>query len=156
MARDNLPALSSDALNRQFDQAQKGRAFWLEHNLDKYHRILMLPEENGPLAVQVMDMLREKPASMQGLTAPNQNLLACLATVSFVQVPGIDWIHVTKEEAEGLLILYSMYEFTDKLIFVSHDQPYGRKLYNLLETGIASEEELTDEIILEALHGKEA
>jgi hypothetical protein len=156
MVRDNMPALSSDALNRQFGLAQKGRAFWLKHNLDQYHRILMFPEKNGLLAAQVMDMLGEKPASMQGLTALNQKLLACLTAAPSDQAPGIEWIHITKEEAEGLLILYSMYEFTDKLIFVSLDKPYGRKLYNLIETGFASEKELINEIILEALHGKEA
>jgi len=156
MAKNNQSVISSDSLNHRLELMQKGRAFWLKRNLDAYHRILLLPDGNGPLEAQIIDMLVGNLTSLQGPYVPNQKPLACLAAVPFDHAPGFEWITVTPEEIEGLTSLYSMYEFTDKLIFVSFDQPYGRKLHNLLETGIAEEKELIADIILEALHGKDA
>jgi hypothetical protein len=54
------------------------------------------------------------------------------------------------DEAQQLLALYSLYAFTDKLIIGSFDEPYGRKLRNLLESG-ATEDELIGDVILGAL-----
>jgi hypothetical protein len=55
------------------------------------------------------------------------------------------------QEAEDLLAQYSLYAFTDKLIIGSFDLPHGRKLRNLLESGIATEEQLIDDVILGAM-----
>lgn len=52
------------------------------------------------------------------------------------------------EQAEELLELYSLYAFTDRLIVGSLDRPHGRKLRNLLDSGIATEEELINDVIL--------
>ena len=54
-------------------------------------------------------------------------------------------------QAEQLLKLYSLYSFTDKLIIGSFDFPYGRKLRNLLNSGVAAEEELISDVILGAM-----
>jgi hypothetical protein len=58
---------------------------------------------------------------------------------------------VEGQEAEDLLALYSLYAFTDKLIIGSLDLPPGRRLRNLLQSGIATEEELIDDVILGAM-----
>ena len=52
------------------------------------------------------------------------------------------------EQAEEILKLYSLYAFTDKLIIGSFDLPYGRKLRNLLDSGIATKDELINDVIL--------
>jgi hypothetical protein len=54
-------------------------------------------------------------------------------------------------QAEQLLNLYSLYAFTDKLIIGSFDLPPGRRLRNLLQSGVATEEELIQDIILGAM-----
>ena len=46
------------------------------------------------------------------------------------------------DDARYLLELYSLYAFTDKLIIGSFDLPNGRKLGNLLESGVATEDEV--------------
>jgi hypothetical protein len=53
-----------------------------------------------------------------------------------------------------LCSLFSLYEFTDKLIFGSFDFPPERKLRNLLDSGVATEEELINEVILGSFNGK--
>lgn len=55
------------------------------------------------------------------------------------------------ELAVQLLSLYSRYDFTDKLIIGSLDYPHGRKLRNLLESGISTEDELINDVILGAM-----
>jgi hypothetical protein len=55
------------------------------------------------------------------------------------------------EQAIELLTLYSLYAFTDKLIIGSFDLPQGRKLFNLLDSGIATAEELINDVILGAM-----
>ena len=52
------------------------------------------------------------------------------------------------QQAHDLLALYCLYSFTNKLIIGSYEFPYGRKLKNLLECGIATEEELINDVIL--------
>jgi hypothetical protein len=47
-----------------------------------------------------------------------------------------------------LYTLFSLYEFTDKLIIGSFDFPPGRKLRNLLDSGIATEDKLINDLIL--------
>jgi hypothetical protein len=39
-----------------------------------------------------------------------------------------------------MLLIYSLYAFTDKLIIGSFDLPHGRKLRNFLDSGIATED----------------
>lgn len=62
-------------------------------------------------------------------------------------------IIIEGEPAEDLLTLYSLYEFTDRLIIGSFDLPHGRKLRNLLDSGVATEDELINNVILGAMNG---
>ena len=55
------------------------------------------------------------------------------------------------EEAKLLLCLYSFYEFSNNLIIGSLALPFGRKLYNLIDCGIATEEEIINDVILGAM-----
>ena len=60
-------------------------------------------------------------------------------------------IIIEGEHARDLLVLYSLYAFTDKLIVGSFDLPHGSKLRNLLDSGIATEDELINGVILGAM-----
>jgi len=60
-------------------------------------------------------------------------------------------IIIVGEQASQLLSLYSLYDFSDKIIIGSFDLPNGRKLRNLIESGIATEEELINDVILGAM-----
>jgi len=57
------------------------------------------------------------------------------------------------EEAKEILNLYSLYEFSNNIIIGSFDKPYGRKLQNMLNCKIASEETIINDVILEAMNG---
>ncbi|MDR1132649.1 MAG: hypothetical protein LBL05_00715 [Synergistaceae bacterium] len=58
---------------------------------------------------------------------------------------------VEGRDAEDLFALYSLYAFTDKLVIGSFDLPHGRKLRNLLDSGVATEETLINDVILGAM-----
>lgn len=60
------------------------------------------------------------------------------------------------EEAKEILNLYSLYEFSSDIIIGSFDKPYGRKLQNMLNCKIASEETLINDVILGAMDGTNA
>jgi hypothetical protein len=55
------------------------------------------------------------------------------------------------DEAKELIHLYELYRFSDKVIIGSFVEPYGRKLQNLLDTGISDEETLINDVILGAM-----
>lgn len=152
MARDNPSATNPDVLNHRFDLVERGLAFWCKNDLDAYSRVLILPDGNGSLASIAMGLL----ADMQTLPAKDLKPIAIVAAAPISCIPGIVWITASKDEMDCIITLYSMYEFTDKLVFVSFDKPYGRKLHNLFETGIAGEKELTADVILGVLHAKDA
>ena len=76
------------------------------------------------------------------------NLSAELRAVFMVKLGNRRGIIIEGERAEQLLNLYSLYKFTDKLIIGSFDLPHGRKLRNLLDSGIATESELINDVIL--------
>ena len=56
-------------------------------------------------------------------------------------------------EAQAILALYSLYAFSDKVIVGSLDLPHGRKLRNLLDCGMATDDELINDVILGAIDG---
>lgn len=89
---------------------------------ETYDFILLLPTPNN----QIKDAFNTKLVDYKGLI-------------------------VEGEMATELLKLYHLYEFSDKIIIGSFDKPYGRKLRNLLETGVATEYELINDIILGAM-----
>jgi hypothetical protein len=95
---------------------------WCESEIDHYDFVMLLPHENPRLRAAFIKKLGDRHG-----------------------------IIIEGEQAEELLRLYSLYAFTDKLIIGSFDLPYGRKLRNLLESGIATEDELIDDVILGAM-----
>lgn len=80
------------------------------------------------------------------LLLPNDNEL--IRSMYETKLSGRKGIILEGEEAQQLLSLYSLYEFSDKIIIGSFNEPYGRKLYNLIDCGIATKEELINDVIL--------
>ena len=102
--------------------------FFREWQLDRFDYVLILPGMDEALNERISAAFTAK-------------LGDCSGTV----IEGL--------QADELLSLYSLYAFTDKLIIGSFDEPPGRKLRNLLDSGVATEEELIKDVILGALYG---
>jgi hypothetical protein len=77
-----------------------------------------------------------------------QPRVAVLSTTPLLTNSAYETFCVSRDEADGIVSLYSMYEFTDKLIVCSFDVPHGRKLRNLLDSGVATMDTLIDSVIL--------
>jgi hypothetical protein len=97
--------------------------YWLENNLYAYDFVLLLPEMNEKIKSKFLDKLKSRKG--------------CI---------------ITGDEAKELVELYSLYEFSGNVIVGSFDEPYGRKLRNILNCEIASEETIIDDIILGAMN----
>ena len=103
------------------------RAYWRDHDLDRFDYVLLLPGMDDALNERISAAFAAK-------------LGGCRGTV------------IEGRQADGILSLYSLYAFTDKLIIGSFDEPHGRKLRNLLDSGVAAEEELINDVILGTLN----
>ena len=110
---------------------ERAQAIWSVNDLDAVDYVLLLPHEDLRLNTALRADFAEKLGSRRGMV-------------------------IDGERAESLLELYSLYEFTGKLIIGSFDLPYGRKLRNLLNSGVATEEELISDVILGAMDGTAA
>jgi hypothetical protein len=83
----------------------------------------------------------------------DKNLNSKLRVAFDAKLKGRRGVILQGEQANDLLALYSLYAFTDKLIIGSFDLPRGRKLRNLLDSGIATEEELINDVIFGGMDG---
>ena len=103
------------------------RTFWLENGIDSNDFVLLLPQGG------------------------DDRLNAKLRTAFDAKLGKRRGMVIDEAQAESLLALYSLYAFTGKLIIGSFDLPYGRKLRNLLDSEIATEDELINDVILVAM-----
>jgi len=102
------------------EQPNRARNYWLSNGLYDYDFVLLLPEINE----KIKSTFESKLNGRRG----------CV---------------VTGEEAEQLIVLYSLYEFSGNIIVGSFDEPYGRKLRNTP----ADEDAIIDKIILGGMNG---
>ena len=126
--------------------AESGRRFWLEALLDDYDYVFMLPHTDNGLNGRFLSALEQKLSK----SGSNPKLI----------ILGLDarddcdfyvYKQINIEVVENILALFDLYRFTDKLIIGSFVEPFGRKLRNLLKTGVVSEDDLID-IILAAIN----
>jgi hypothetical protein len=110
-------------IDKQVRQVKKK---WQDSGLCDYDYVLLLPQNDLRLNVLLRSAFIHKLGDRRGIV-------------------------IEGAQAEELLTLYSFYAFTNKLIVGSFDLPHGRKLRNLLDSGIATEEELINDVILGAL-----
>jgi hypothetical protein len=101
----------------------KARGYWIDERLDEYDFVLLLPGADDAL---------------------NERINAAFEA----KLHGAAGISIHGEAARQLTTLYSLYGFSDKVLIGSFDEPYGRKLRNLLDSGVAAKDELIDDVIL--------
>jgi len=104
----------------------KARGYWIDEGLDKYDFVLLLPGAD--------EVLNER-----------------MKTAFEAKLCGAAGISIHGEAARQLTALYSLYNFSDRVLIGSFDEPYGRKLCNLQGSGVATEEELIEDVILGAM-----
>ena len=105
---------------------ERAVAFWRCSLFDSMDYVLLLPSMDD----RVSDLI---------ISAFNDKLNGRSGTI------------IQGKQAMELIGLYSVYAFTDKVIVGSFREPHGRKLLNLLNSGIATEEELINDVILGAM-----
>ena len=112
-----------DTLFKQVDSYRSG---WTNLKLDDYAFVLLLPDENDELSTRIRVAFERKLKGRSGAV-------------------------IEGEAAHELVQLYELYEFSGKVIVGSFYKPYGRKLFNLFNCGIADEQTLINDVILGAL-----
>lgn len=113
----------SESYNLSIDRA---RAYWQSNNLDSYEFVLLLPAGDAAFNERFQAVFEQKLNGRRGTV-------------------------IEGEAAQELVQLYELYEFSGKIIIGSFDAPYGRKLRNLVESGVANEDMLINDVILGAL-----
>jgi hypothetical protein len=125
-------------------KACEARDYWLNNHLDEYDYILLFPQNDERLKSVLCDNF--KAMLLYGGTGEAPKKALVLFTGAPLKNGTYESRAISSETADDILCLYSMYEFTDKLIVGSFELPYGRKLFNFLNCGIASENELADAV----------
>jgi len=100
----------------------------IDNNIYSFDFVLVLPESNAEL---------------------NKKIEAAF----FAKLNGRKGYMAKGKEAQEILDLYSLYEFSNNIIIGSFDKPYGRKLQNMFNCKIASEETLINDVILGDMNG---
>ena len=131
-------------------KADIGRRFWIKNKLDKYDYVLLLPEKNFVFSSKVLKAFAYK---LDNLVDMGRSVKAVVLSFENIPINNLfEQIIITEVEAYAIISLYSMYKFTGKLIIGSFELPHGRKLKNLIDCGIATEEDLVSEVILGGLN----
>jgi len=102
------------------DVIRSAQNYWLANSLYEYDFVLLLPRTNEKIKAAFTAKLKERSGRI-----------------------------ITGEEAEQLVSLYSLYEFSGNIIVGSFEEPYGRKLRNIP----ADEETIIDKVILGGMNG---
>ena len=113
-------------MKKYYDIVNKARGYWIDEGLDKYDFVLLLPGADEALNERIKAAFEAKLCGAAGIS-------------------------ILGEAALQLTALYSLYSFSDKVLIGSFDEPYGRKLRNMLDSGVAAEDELIEDVILGAM-----
>lgn len=106
---------------------------WLERLLEVNDKVLLLPGADDAWNGRLVELFA---ARMQ-----ERGLVGTVITVQQVQKPCMVE-YISTMQMQGILHLFQLYEFTDKLIVGSLEEPYGRRWKLLLENGCADREQL--------------
>jgi hypothetical protein len=120
-----------------FARARQARDFWRARSLDDYDVVLLLLPMEEDVTAALLSALEEKlaGATENGGQPPRALVLAAAP----VRESGLySSLEISLAEAENLLSLYCLYDFSDKFVVGSLDLPWGRKARNLLAGGVAS------------------
>jgi len=114
------------------DLINSARCYWRENGLGDFDFVLLLPDEDEAYNERVRVAFETKLRD------------GC----------GISGISIDGEAARLLVLLHSLYDFSGAVLIGSFDEPFGRKLRNLLDCAIATEAELINDVILGVMDGK--
>ena len=134
-------------LSLLFEQAEKARIYWQEHSLSEYDSILLLPSTDERLNEIMLSAFEAKLRKIPESSGRDFPKAAVLSVNPSREGGYFTFIQITTEIAQNILQLYCMYEYSNKIMIGSFDLPYGRKLRNLMNSGISSEMELVDMIL---------
>lgn len=122
-----------ELLDKSIEMAYKGREDWInlisEYNIGDRDYVVLFPKIDravNDIAVKYVKKLTEKGKVL--LLTHDDNLL------NISDIKGVSAKFYSREDAENLMKFYALYQFTDRLIIVSLDEPEGRTGKNL--TGI--------------------
>ena len=102
---------------------------------------------NNGIRVIIMDGDDEKLLSLIYKALVQSNLLGVeIWTYSVVFNNTGFIIPISQKELEELRELYQLYDFSDKIIFISDSTQYGT-LFNYVKTGILTEQEMVDALL---------
>ena len=127
--------------NTLFAQAERARLFWRTHFLDRYDIVLLLLPMEDCLTAALLAALEEKIRRLERVVGKPSRAMV-LAAVPARESAHYSVMPVSSGEADDLLSLYCMYDFSDKLVIGSLDFPWGRKARNLLDGEVVSGTEL--------------
>lgn len=130
-------------MNQPLENAKKTRAFWSNLESTEAHfqdsLVLLLCEEEEKtlhdLALHHLSSLREQRKKTHILILTHDPNIESPDKNSTVIV-------ISAEQVENILCLYELYQFTDKLCFVSLTKPYGNKLKQLQQAKNCSLEDI--------------
>ena len=137
--------------NLKMQKAESGREYWFHNHLSKYDFILHFPHADHQLNTQMLSAFETKLQSWTDKNGGNCPSAVVLSSSAIFKSKFFATELISEEISDNILALYSLYAFTDKLIVGSFDLPHGRKLRNLLDSGIATEDELINDVILGAM-----
>lgn len=110
-------------LQKSIDMAYIGREHWLwiteKYELTENSLVVLFPDkenEINDIAWQCIERISDKKDKIIVLTE-NENIS---------EIKNVNQVLITRQYAEELMKFYSLYQFTDKLIIVSLDEPEGR------------------------------
>ena len=108
-----------NSINKSLEQAI---IFWYDNSLDVMDYVLLIPDDCNEFSQSVIKVFIAKLGDRSGKI-------------------------IKGRQTQLLIDMYSLYAFTDKIIIGSFNEPNGRKLHNLINSGIATEEELINDVI---------
>lgn len=130
-----------ELLDKSIEMAYKGREDWInlisEFNIGDNDYVVLFPKidrEINDIAVKYVKKLTEKGKVL--LLAHDDVLL------NLSDVKGLSARFYSREDAENLMKFYALYQFTDRLIIVSLEEPEGRTGKNLTGVNGITVEEL--------------
>ena len=137
-----------DSVRSRLNDAESGKVYWQAHGLDEYDIVLLINQKDNHLDEMLISALRTTLHRLALKKGGNYPQVVVLSTSPIGKCEYFASLLLSEELADSILGLYSLYAFTDKLIIGSFDLPHGRKLRNLLDSGIAAKEELIYDVIL--------
>ena len=130
---------------RKIEEAEKGRALWIalieKHKINDHDQVILFPSVYDEWAyygaLYLDDFLLSRNSQRAIVLCHDEKIKECVQKHS--EKPEI--LHFSRQDAESLMALYSLYLFTDNLTIFSPNEPAGRNGNDLVGIkGITVEE----------------